>query len=158
MYTGRPFAAGLQRYAMRQFIRHPVDVPVEIGASGSRPASALHTRDISQGGLALLSSIDVPAGTDVEVRIPHVHPPFAAHARVAWCHACGHQGFELGVTFLDAESAFLARMVEQVCYIEDYRRSVQRLEGRELSAEEAAIEWIARHAAQFPDIGPDVRH
>jgi hypothetical protein len=56
------------------------------------------------------------------------------------------------VTFLDAESAFLARMVEQVC--EDYRKSVRRLEGRELSSEEAAIEGIAQHAAQFPDIGP----
>jgi hypothetical protein len=143
---------------MRQFIRHPVDVPVDIGTSGSRAASALHTHDISLGGLALLSSIAVPAGTEVEIRIAYVQPPFAAHARVAWCHAHGDEGFELGVTFLDAESAFLARMVEQVCHIEDYRRSVHRLEGRELSSEEAAAEWIARHAAEFPNIGPYLTH
>ena len=35
---------------MRQFIRHPVDVPVDIGTRGSRAASALHTHDISLGG------------------------------------------------------------------------------------------------------------
>jgi len=143
---------------MRQFIRHPVDVPVEIGASGSRPASAFRSHDISQGGLALVSSFDLPAGAEVEVRIPCVQPPFTARARVVWCHACNHQGFELGVAFLDAESAFLARMVEQVCHIEEYRKSVRRLEGRELSPEEAAIEWIAQCAAQFPDIGPDALH
>jgi hypothetical protein len=44
-------------------------------------------------------------------------------------------------------------MVEQVCHIEEYRRTVQRLEGRELSAEEAAFEWIHRFAAQFPETG-----
>jgi hypothetical protein len=62
------------------------------------------------------------------------------------------------VTFLDADDAFLARMVEQVCHIEDYRKSVQRLEGRALSPEAAALEWIAHHAAQFPDIGPHRTH
>jgi hypothetical protein len=45
-------------------------------------------------------------------------------------------------------------MVEQVCHIEDYRRSVLRTERRELSLDEAAAEWIAKHAADFPQIGP----
>ncbi len=44
-------------------------------------------------------------------------------------------------------------MVEQVCYIEDYRRFVLMHEGRELSQEDAASEWIAKYAAQFPAIG-----
>jgi hypothetical protein len=139
---------------MRQFIRHPADVPVEIGTIGSRATSPVHMHDISLGGVALRSSFDVPAGAEVEIRIPYVQPPFAARARVAWCRADGDQGFELGVSFLDSETAFLARMVEQICHIEDYRKSVRRLEGRELDPEEAAVEWIARHAAQFPDIGP----
>jgi diguanylate cyclase (GGDEF)-like protein len=143
---------------MRQFIRHPVDVPVEIGTSGSHAASALHTHDISLGGLAVASSFAVRAGTDVEVRIPYVQPPFTAHARVAWCCAHAEHRFELGVAFLDVEDAFRARMVEQVCHIEDYRQTVRRFERRELSSEEAAVEWIAKHAAQFPDIGAnDVR-
>ena len=59
-------------------------------------------------------------------------------------------GYEVGVSFLDAEDVFRARMVAQVCYIEDYRRSIARAEGRELSSEEAAGEWIARYAHKFP--------
>ena len=143
---------------MRQFIRHPVDVPVEIGTGASDPPSAVHTHDISAGGLALRSSLAVAPGAAVEIRIAYVQPAFEAHARVAWCHPHEDDGFELGVTFLNAEDAFLARMVEQICHIEDYRRSVHRLQGRQLSSEQAAFEWIEAHAAEFPDIGPNRVH
>jgi len=142
---------------MRQFIRHPVDVPIEIGTDPSDPPHPAHTHDISVGGLAFRSDTAVAPGLHVEIRIPYVQPAFQAHARVAWCHP-HEEGFELGVTFLDAEDAFLARMVEQVCHIEDYRKSEHRRTGRELSSEEAAVEWIASYAAQFPEIGPDRVH
>jgi hypothetical protein len=137
---------------MRQFIRHPVDVPVEVRARGSGTATALHTHDIGLGGLAIQSESEVSVGSIVDIRIACVQPPFSAHARVAWCHPRNGQGFDIGVTFLDAEDAFLARMVEQVCHIEEYRKSVQRTERRVLSSEEAALEWIDKHAARFPDI------
>ena len=143
---------------MRQFIRHPVDVPVEIGTEGvPMPApvhthDTVHTHDISAGGLAVHSSYALNPGAHVHIRIPYVQPAFEARARVAWCQPGAAGGFELGVTFLDAEAAFLARMVEQVCHIEDYRRSVSRTEGRELSTEQAAAEWIERYAAEFPAI------
>jgi hypothetical protein len=55
------------------------------------------------------------------------------------------------VQFIDADEAYRTRMVEQVSHIEEYRRSVERLEGRELSAEEAAFEWIHRFAAHFAE-------
>jgi PilZ domain len=137
---------------MRQFIRHPVDVPIEVDTDESGPPSAFHTHDISRGGLAFRSDVEVVPGSHVEVRIPYVKPVFEARARVVWCRPHDAHSYELGVTFLDAEDAFLARMVEQVCHIEDYRKSVQRIEGRELSSEEAALEWIDKYAAQFPDI------
>ena len=143
---------------MRQFIRHPLDVPVEIGIAASGPDSAVHTHDISVGGLALRSNVAVAPGADVDIRIACVRPAFEAHARVAWCHPHDKDGFEVGVTFLDAEDAFLARMVEQICHIEDYRQSIYRLEGRQLSSEEAAAEWIAEYAAQFPEIGSSFMH
>ena len=138
---------------MRQFIRHPVDVPVEIGANATDPPSAVHTHDISEGGLALRSGVAVAPGAEVDIRIVYVQPAFEARARVAWCHPHDEEGFELGVTFLDANDAFLARMVEQVCHIEDYRKSEYRLQGRQLSAEEAAAEWIAQYAEHFPEVG-----
>jgi hypothetical protein len=44
-------------------------------------------------------------------------------------------------------------MVGQVCHIESYKKVVYQAEGRLLTAEEAAMEWIGKHASQFPDPG-----
>jgi len=41
------------------------------------------------------------------------------------------------------------RMIEQACHIEHYRK-VWSEKGRQLSAEEAAKEWIEQYAAAFP--------
>jgi hypothetical protein len=139
---------------MRQFIRHPVDVPIELRTEHAGAPAEVQTQDISQGGLAVRSAVPVEPGALIEVRIPYVEPAFEARARVAWCRRRPEGGHEVGVSFLDAEDAFLARMVEQVCYIEDYRKSVARLEGRTLSSEDAAQEWIAKYAAKFPGSGP----
>src|SRR3954468_24198217 len=126
---------------MRQFIRHPVDVPIEIRTEHALPGAEVQTHDISLGGLAVHSAEPVEPGALIEVRIPYVEPAFQARARVAWCRPRrGGAGHELGVSFLDAEDVFLARMVEQVCYIEDYRKSVAREQGRHMSSEEAARE------------------
>jgi hypothetical protein len=137
---------------MRQFIRHPATVPIEVSA-GAAPEPALHeAMNVSLGGLAFQAGQMLAPGGIVEVRIPSVRSPFAARARVIWCRP-GARGFELGVAFLEAADAFRARMVEQVCHIEAYREAVQREEGRSLSGRQAAAEWIAKHAADFADIG-----
>jgi hypothetical protein len=144
---------------MRQYIRHPIDVPVEIRIDPNAAATALHAQDISLGGLAVHSAEAVEPGSLIEVRIPYVEPAFEARALVAWCRprrdGCGH---EVGVSFLDAQDVFLARMVAQICYIEDYRKSIAREEGRELSPEEAAGEWIAKYASKFPGAGTGGLH
>ena len=85
----------------------------------------------------------------MDIRIPFVQPPFDVEARVAWCRP-REDGFLLGVEFLNRDDAFTTRMVEQVCHIENYKKAAYRAEGRRLSAEEAAREWISKYAAQFP--------
>jgi hypothetical protein len=42
-------------------------------------------------------------------------------------------------------------MVQQVCSIENYRKEVETREGRTLTNQEAAAEWIKKHAGNFPD-------
>ena len=89
--------------------------------------------------------------TVIGLRMPHLRPAFELPAvRVAWCHQEG-SGCAVGVQFLEAAEAFQVRMVEQVCHIETYRRDVEQREGRQLTAEEAAEEWISRHASSFPN-------
>ncbi len=44
---------------------------------------------------------------------------------------------------------FLGRMEAQCCQIRRYRREILNKEGRYLSHDEAALEWIERHAENF---------
>ena len=44
----------------------------------------------------------------------------------------------------------LLRMVEQICHIEHYRNELLQTEGREISSEVAAKEWIEKYAHTFP--------
>lgn len=138
---------------MRTFIRHLAEIPIEVQSPAqSELTLAADGHDVSLGGLALSSQRAVEPGEIVDVSIPFVQPPFASRARVAWCNNCG-EAFELGVEFLDYDDAFRARMVEQICYIERYKKDVAMLEGRMLSTEEAASEWIHKHAAAFAEEG-----
>ena len=78
-----------------------------------------------------------------------MQPPFEAKARVVWTRE-DEDGHCIGVQFLDADDAFRARRVEQVCSIENYRRQVEAREGRTLTRDEAAQEWITKYAGRFP--------
>ena len=136
---------------MRQFIRHPSEIPIEIQCAPESSYVPRPTQNVGYGGLAFLSDTAIELGTIIGLRMPHLRPAFELpEARVAWCHQEG-SGFAVGVQFLEAAQAFEVRMVEQVCHIETYRRDVEQHEGRQLTAEEAAEEWISRHAASFPN-------
>ncbi len=134
----------------REFLRHTVHVPLEI-ALVDAPASTIEQGvNVSFGGLAFLSSACPVVGDILQLRIPTVEPPFEAQARVAWCRPEGEK-FLVGVQFLDSTAAFQSRMVQQVCSIENYQKEVQQREGRALTTQEAATEWISKYAGRFPD-------
>ena len=134
----------------RRFIRHTADVPLKVRTVRESTRASRRGVNVSFGGLAFESDVPVPHGTTIEVRIDQVKPPFEAHARVVHCEPEGDH-FCIGVQFLDASDAFRARMVEQVCSIDRYRQEVREREGREMTGQEAAEEWIRQHAARFPD-------
>lgn len=134
----------------RAYIRHPANIPIEIALIARTGKHRQRLHDISFGGLRCGFSAYVKPGTLIRLNIDLVDPPFDARARVIWCHSC-MSGFDLGVEFMDAEDAFRARMVEQICHIEQYKRWAQDTQGRELSAEQAAKEWINKYAADFPN-------
>lgn len=134
---------------MRRYIRHPAGIPIEVKAQGEMTHGIHNIVNLGVGGLAFRCPRDFAQGEVVEIRIAFVQPPFDAEARVAWCKPHG-SGFELGIEFLNREDAYMARMVEQVCHIENYQKTVSRTEGRQLSLEDAAREWISKYAAKFP--------
>jgi hypothetical protein len=87
-------------------------------------------------------------GVMVRLKIALTEPAFETQARVIWCQA-EDTGWQVGVEFLDPEDRFRARMVEQICHIERYRRELLEREGRRLSSHEAALEWIEKFAKTF---------
>jgi c-di-GMP-binding flagellar brake protein YcgR len=140
--------------AARRYIRHTINVPLEVTASGTMQNAAELSVNLSHGGLAFASEECLAAGSLIELRIPTVDPPFDAKARVVWCRP-ENSKYLVGVEFLDKADAFRSRMVEQVCTIEEYRQQVRRAEGRTLSSQEAAEEWIVKYAGAFPHAEPE---
>jgi hypothetical protein len=143
-------AADAHANPRRRFIRHTAGVPIEVRAVPGSSPLALESSNVSVGGISFVSDVDLALGSTIEIRIAEVDPPFEARARVVWTSREGDR-FCIGVGFLDANDAFRARMVEQVCSIERYRREVEAAEGRVLTAPEAAAEWIGRYAGRFPE-------
>lgn len=134
---------------MRQYIRHPAEVPIEYRVLGVDHAKSNVLKNISQGGLCFNADQQLEPGAGIRLRIPVQDPPFEVVGVVRWCRPV-RDGYDVGVEFADAADAFAVRMVEQVCHIEQYRSEVLKTEGRKLSGEQAAAEWIQRYAKEFP--------
>jgi PilZ domain len=137
----------------RKYVRHPTDIPIvyEYDRSGSVSSDRERLKNISFGGLAFEAESGIEKGAILNVTIPLVDPDFHIRGRVAWCEvADGH--YDVGVEFIEPDKLFKARMLEQVCQIEHYKRQVLEDEGRALTGEQAAFEWIKAHAVDFPSL------
>lgn len=145
---------------MRQFIRHPTDIPIFLSAVSSIADTAVNDDDsnafencsmtnVSAGGMACEVSKAIAVGQRVDVCIPSVKPRYTGRGEVVWCRPC-EQGFEVGVYFVDNTEAYKSRMVQQVCQIEHYKNIVFEREGRLIDSGQAATEWIQKYAADFP--------
>ncbi len=144
---------------MRDFIRHPIDIPIKIIESEGEDCESedsldqsLH--DISIGGLRCLSDKPLAAGTEITIIIDLVDPALEIPGIVIWCRAndtsTTDTSYELGIEYQGEKDVYRLRMVEQICHIEHYRKEVQTREGRNISSEEAAREWITKFAGKFP--------
>ena len=138
---------------MRKYIRHPSDIPIEVDADVDgidvQHIESLH--DVSFGGLSFVSKTRIKPASKISITIKFVKPPFTSMTVVKWCRKRGDH-YDVGVSFCDPEDAYRARMIEQVCHIEHYKRETLAKEGRKLTGEQAAMEWIQRYAAKFPGV------
>ena len=58
--------------------------------------------------------------------------------------------FRTGVSFIDFPSAFKAKLAEEVLQILEFRKSLSRELGHEITEEEAAKKWVSEFAGRFP--------
>ena len=131
--------------APRIYPRHPTDLPVKILFEELVASESSYLNNISEGGLSFNSMLPLATGSVVSIRIPLNKPIFDFAGRVAWCNK---QGFEytIGVEFIGTDSTFRQRVVAMVQGIDDYRKRVYEREGRHLTSQQAALEWINHYA------------
>jgi len=135
---------------MREFIRHPLGQPIEHQfVKSDDPRQKDYVRNVSKGGLCFHSRTYIAPDQLIQIDIPIGDKPFSSMCLVSWCKITG-DGFDVGVKFEDKDTEFAVRLVEQACHIEEYRSEVISKEGRHLSEEEAAKEWIDKYASAFP--------
>ena len=105
--------------------------------------------NVSLGGLSFQSPQALDTNQRVRVSVPVLKGDNSLVGTVVWCEA-SKNGFEIGLQFESSKEIFRLRMIEQICHIEHYRKEVMLTEGRELSTNQAAKEWISRYAGDFP--------
>lgn len=135
---------------MRNYIRHPSDIPIQFVEENQHIPISRHMNNVGYGGLSFTTGRPLDVGTQLHIQIDTVNPVFEAEALVVWCKPEGG-GFAVGLEFLHKEDVFLARMVEQICHIEHYKKEMLEKEGRKLTSKQAATEWISKFAGKFPD-------
>jgi hypothetical protein len=121
-----------------------------MGAVDSRSRTA----DLSEGGLSFESPEPLAAGAAVEVAFPLEAERFALTGTVANCAATGG-GYRVGLAFLEPPQTFRRKLAEQILRIQELRRELGRIRGEDVSAEEAAREWIEYYAEKFAELYDD---
>ena len=138
---------------IRKYIRHPSDVPIEVsldlGVDDDDDTEDKTLTNLSLGGLSFISKKPFRVGQNASISIPILKQDTSLPGTVVWCEK-SNAGYEIGVEFEGSKDVFRLRMIEQICHIEHYRKEVKHVEGRELSSEQAAEEWIIRYADDFP--------
>ncbi len=134
----------------RIYLRHPLDIPIEIQMDRVAATEEEYLIDIGAGGLCFRSTIPLERGKHILIKIPLIRPVFEAEGEVIWSRK-KHNHYDVGIRFVQNIDAFRIRMVEQVCHIQQYKEDVYEKEGRFLSGTEAALEWIDKYAARFPN-------
>ncbi|MBT3294540.1 MAG: PilZ domain-containing protein [Verrucomicrobia bacterium] len=138
----------------RKFFRHPTSVPIECRVDGHGDYAPHEVRDVSHGGIAFVSDRPYELGDIVELRYPTLTHPETVRGMIVWTVAAdgGASPTHInGLSFSDPSARYHGRIVEQICHIEDYRIEQRKQQARDLTHGEAAAEWIAANAADFPD-------
>lgn len=133
------------------YIPHPREIPVRVTVRKASGTVFRRLENPGLGGIRLICQQPHRPGllVDLDVRVCG-----------EWRQLRGlvvslrdvEAGYEVGMGFLSRSDAFEGRMIEQACHIESYKQGISRTQGRNISAEQAAREWIGRFSATFPPL------
>ena len=135
----------------RKYFRHPAQSPVVCRYKEHLELHQGELRDIGCGGMALVSASAFEVGDVISVDYPTLDMR-GLSGEITWSELVGDgtHRHSYGLRFLDSEVFVRARLIEQLCRMEIYRRAQRDGHGRRLSQNRAASEWIEKTAARFP--------
>ncbi len=142
---------------MRSYVRYPSGLPVSVSLEEVVASETLYLNNISRGGLSFNSMVALEVGTVIRLRIPPNRPLFEVPGKVVWCKKMSLQ-YVIGVEFINADDKARTQIIEMVFRIDGYRRKLLEQEGRGLTHQQAALEWIEKYWADFvAGSEPDMR-
>ena len=137
---------------IRRHIRHITGIPIKITldyASRNYQHSCDDTiTNVSLGGMSFIADDRFDLGQSIRVRFPILNKRTALSCKVIWCQKTS-RGYEIGLEFEDAEEIQRMKMIDQISDIENYRRRREAREGRKITSEQAAREWVKQYAGDF---------
>jgi len=133
---------------MRKHIRHNTGIPLTVVHENNQYEFVL--LNVSMGGIACKGGKQFAVHTEIQLHIPPLRPDYKAPGRIIWCKKVQdlseHDCYELGIEHCGKKDKARLRMVEQISHIEHYRIDIKITEGRILTGEEAALEWVSKYS------------
>lgn len=136
--------------AIRRHIRHVTGIPIEVSLDYQQNYQAADDTitNVSLGGLCFVADDRLEIDEAIQVRFPVLDEETQIDGKVVWCKKTA-KGYEVGLEFTDAAEVERLKMIEQIRQIESFRSEMERQDGRKLSSEQAAREWIGKYAGEF---------
>lgn len=129
------------------FIQHPKEIPVTFLSTSTKKEEHKEIREGKDAGICFWTVEKPELDAQVVLGIDLDSNHFIGRGSVVrvqpendGCWVC---------VKISPEDAFTIRMAEQLCQIEHYRLDNKQYFDRNMTADEAAQEWIAKYAAQF---------
>jgi len=135
--------------SLHLFIRHPEQVAISVEPTMLQEPH--QDTEKPRLGLICLSQTPYPPGETLAIDFPELKLADSQLTGTLFNCLPTPNGFELAIEFNNADTAMRMRMIEQRACIELYRHYVCEEQGRQLTPDEAALEWIDQYAACFPD-------
>ncbi len=139
----------------RHFIRHPLHIPlsykiVENPERAPVKEGRTTTLDVSMGGLLFSARQPAQIGSMIKITMPFQDKEFNIMAKVVHCQRNPEtKMYNIGAHFYKVRDAFRVKLREQVYLIGEFRHLWSRQLGKEVSLEEASLEWIKRYSERF---------
>jgi hypothetical protein len=133
---------------IRIYKRSKSDLPIDVSLDNEANAEKDFLNDISLGGLSFKSKVPIQKNKIIEITMPLTYPIFQVIGRVLWSRKEGDY-YLVGVKFVIPVNELTIEAVEEVCDIDEYKNEVYRKDGRILSSEDAAVEWLNAYIKEF---------